>query len=116
MGSYQLTSLPYEIGFTLLALALFKAAGILGTVRTLLKGPPLEMLAHLGALILLISVGIHVYASLMVLPALVDSSGTRFDELYQMGLLLKHASIACLAASGLLGLMAGVWCYRLMSR
>jgi hypothetical protein len=104
------------LGFTLLALALFKAAGILGTVRTILKGPPVEILAHLGALLLLVSVAIHVYASLVVFPALTDATGSRFDELYRTGMFLKHASISCLAASGLLGFLAGVWCYRLMSR
>jgi len=116
MGSYHLSSLPFELGFTLLAVALFKAAGILGTVRSILKGPPLEILAHLGSLLLLVSVAIHVYASLVVLPALTDATGGRFDELYRTGMFLKHASIACLAASGFLGLSAGAWCYRLMSR
>jgi hypothetical protein len=116
MGSYHLSSLPFEIGFTLLALALFKAAGILATVRTLLKGPPLEILAYLGAFLLLVSVAIHVYASLVVFPSLASASGDNFDELYRTGMFLKHASITCLAASGFLGLCAGLWCYRLMSR
>jgi hypothetical protein len=116
MGSYHLSSLPFEIGFTLLAAALFKLAGILDTIRSLLKGPPLELLAHIGALLLLVSVAIHVYASLVVFPSLAGASGEGFDSLYRTGLFLKHASIACLAASGFFGLCAGVWCYRLMSR
>jgi hypothetical protein len=116
MGSYQLTSLPYEIGFTLLALALFKAGRILGTVRALLKGPALEILAYSGSFLLLVSVAIHVYASLVILPSLGNASGPEFDQIYRVALTLKHASIACLAASGLLGLLAGIGCYRLMSR
>ena len=117
MGSYDLTFLPFELGFTLLAFALFKASSILGTVRSLLKGPPVEGLGYLGAFLLLVSVAIHVYASFVVLPPLEQAVGTpRFDELYQTGLFLKHASIACMAASGFFGLLAGAWCYRLMSR
>lgn len=116
MGSYPLSALPFEAGFVLLALALLKAGGILGTVRSLLKAPPFDLLAYVAATLLLASVAIHVYASGVVLPSLAQSSGPRFDELYRTGLFLKHASIACLAAAGLAGLAAGAWCYRLMSR
>ena len=115
MGSYPLSSLPYELGFTLLALALFGAAAILGTVRSILKEPPVEMLTHGAALLLLVSVAIHVYASAAVLPTL-ESAGAGFDAAYRTALFLKHASITCLAFSGFLAFVSGAWCYRLMNR
>jgi len=112
MGPYPLSSLPFDAGFLLLALALFRAAGILQTILGFLKGPRYDLLVQFAALALLGAVALHAYAFTSILPKL---TGAPDDPLFVAALQLKNASIACLALAGLLASTATGLCFHKMN-
>jgi hypothetical protein len=116
MGSYPLSSLPYDLGFFLLSLALLRGSTLLSTIQKVLQGPPYHRLMALGAVFLLVSVGLHAYTSMAVLGPLAKASGAQFEALYHDAMALKNASLACLAFAGLFSTLAGLLCYRRMNR
>ena len=116
MGPYPISSLPYDLGFFLLALALFRGAALLAAIQKVLLGPPFQHLMSWGGWLLLASVAIHVYASLFVLSPLSNAAGSKFDALFQQAIWFKHTSLAFLSAAGLCSTLAGLLCYRRMNR
>jgi len=116
MGPYPLSALPFDLGFTLLALALFRYAAILGLLLRMMKKPRVDTLLVLSAVGLIVSVIIHVYASTAILPLLDQADAAQFDALYSRATVLRNTSLGLLLLSGLLSALTGGLYYRWISR
>jgi hypothetical protein len=116
MGPYPLSSIPFDLGFLLLALALYRGSALLGSILRILKGPPYHWFMTAGATLLLVSVVLHAYASIAVLGPLARTTGADFEPLYRQAMAFKNSSLACLAAAGLFSTLSGLLCYRRMNR
>ncbi len=116
MGSYPLSALPFDIGFILLALALFRYAGILGLLLKMLRKPRIDVLLYVAAVSLLLSVGVHVYASATLISKLGSADAASFDVIYTQAMFFRNLSLSCLVLSGVLSAAIGWIYYRWISR
>ena len=116
MGPYPLSSLPFDLGFTLLALALFRYGSVLGLLLKMMKHPRVDLLLHIAGILLLVSVAIHAYTTAFVLPLLDGADPDSFDALYTKAMDLRKLSLAGLLTSGLLSSLTGGLYYRWINR
>lgn len=116
MGPYPLSALPFDLGFTLLALALWRYAGLLAPLLRMLKKPRVDHFLSIAAFLLLVAVGLHVYASVAVLPLLEQAAPEAFDAVYARAMGIRNLSLGMLVASGFLSALTGGLYYRWISR
>lgn len=116
MIGYPPEALPYDVGFLLFAVALFRYGAVLRRLTSILQRGRLDVLLTAGGALLMISVALHAYAYAAVLPRLDVSEAGAFEALYASALLLRHASLLCLVASGALTAASGLLYYRWVNR
>lgn len=117
LRTYPLDALPYEVGFLLLAISLFWYSIILKKLTAIIREKPVWILPFAGACCLLVSIFMHAYAYLVLIPQM-DWMAT-VEEINQMTTVLmrwRTGSLSGILLGGALALVGGGIYYRWTSR
>ncbi len=117
LQSYPREALPYEVGFTLLAFSMIWYSVVLKRLVGVIHERPMWLLPLAGSLFVLLSVGMHSYAYVLLLPQM--ESLTSVDEISQMSSFIlqwRAWSLTAILAGGLLSLIGGSVYYRSITR
>lgn len=115
--NYPREALPYEIGFVLLALSMIWYSIVLRRLVGVIREKPVWLLPLAGSLFLLLSVGMHSFAYVVLLPQMEQLVSV--DEISQMSAFIlqwRAWSLAGILAGGLLSLLGGGFYYRWITR
>jgi hypothetical protein len=114
---YPLEALPYELGMLLLACSMVWYSLVLRRLVAVLRERPIWLLPLCGALFLLLSVCMHSFAYLVLLPQL-DSLRTAaaIEQLSAFILRWRTLSLASILMGGVCSLLGGGIYYRWTTR
>jgi hypothetical protein len=114
---YPVDALPYEIGFLLLAVSMIWYSRVLKKMVAILHERPIWILPLLGAVCILVSVGMHVMAYLVFLPKM--DALTTVAEINRASAFMmqwRTGSLASIMLGGLCSLLGGGIYYRWTTR
>lgn len=114
---YPLEALPYEIGFVLLAISMIWYSMVLKKMISIIHEKPVWILPLIGSLFILLSVGMHSFAYVILLPKM-DALNS-LEEINQFSAFLlkwRAWSLAAILFGGLFSLSGGSIYYRWTTR
>lgn len=117
LQNYPREALPYEVGFVLLALSMIWYSVVLKRLVGIIHEKPVWLLPLAGSLFLLLSVGMHSFAYVSLLPQMEQLASV--DEISQMSSFIlqwRAWSLGGILAGGLLSLLGGGLYYRWITR
>lgn len=117
MQTYPREALPYEVGFVLLAFSMIWYSIVLKRLVNVIRERPVWLLPLAGSLFLLLSVGMHSYAYVTLLPQM--ETLTSVDEITMLSNYLlrwRAWSLTGILMGGLLSLIGGAIYYRSITR
>ncbi|MCD4813997.1 hypothetical protein K8S19_09955 [bacterium] len=117
LDHYPLEALPYEIGFVLLAISMIWYSVVLKKMVGIIHEKPIWLLPLIGSAFLLISVVMHSFAYVVLLPQM--DSMESLDEITRFSsFILKWRawSLASIMAGGVFSLIGGSVYYRWTTR
>jgi hypothetical protein len=114
---YPLDALPYEVGFLLLAFSMIWYSFVLKKLVTIIRERPVWILPLLGSLFILVSVAMHSFAYVVLLPQMDALKSV--DEIEHMSTFIlqwRAYSLAGILVGGIFSLLGGGLYYRWTTR